>query len=241
MNELIKVTEKDGKQLVSARELHDYLGLDKSQWSRWYKTNIVDNPFGIEGVDYEGFDMMSNGNLTKNFALTLDFAKKLAMLSRTENGEKVRDYFIECERQSKQPFKIPKTYPEALYLAAQQAELIEAQQKELAKKTTIIEEQEPKVDFYDTIILKGKTVSVGEAAKLINVGLGQNKLFDFLRNEKVLMYNNVPYQKYIDNGCFTVVEKLVQKGKYSNVELKTMVCQKGIDFILKLCKEKLPK
>lgn len=45
---------------------------------------------------------MSNGNETKDFALTIDFAKRLAMMAKTEKGEQARKYFIECEKQLKE-------------------------------------------------------------------------------------------------------------------------------------------
>ena len=59
-------------ETVSARELYERLGLDKSHWSRWSKSNIVGNPFALENVDYVGFAIMANGNETTDFALTID-------------------------------------------------------------------------------------------------------------------------------------------------------------------------
>lgn len=92
------IIEKDGKKAVSARELYDALGYDRSQWKRWYKKNITDNPFAVINQDWVGFDIMSSGNPTMDFALSLDFAKRLSMLARTEAGEKIRNYFIEAEK-----------------------------------------------------------------------------------------------------------------------------------------------
>ena len=66
-------------ETVSARELYEQLGLDKSNWSRWSKSNIVDNPFAVENSDYVGFVIMTNGNETTDFAVTIDLAKKLAI------------------------------------------------------------------------------------------------------------------------------------------------------------------
>ena len=115
MNELITLQPQtiDGAtvETVSARELYSILGLDKSNWSRWSKQNIVDNPFAVENNDYVGFVIMTNGNETTDFALVLDFAKKLAMQVKTEKGELVRKYFIECEEALKQV--APRTYAEA--------------------------------------------------------------------------------------------------------------------------------
>ena len=87
MKEIIKITEKNGIQAVSARELYHFLGYDISQWSRWYQTNINKNEFAVENEDYQTLDIMSNGNITKDFALTIDFAKEISMLARNEKEQ----------------------------------------------------------------------------------------------------------------------------------------------------------
>lgn len=97
MKELITITEQNGKKAVSARELYEFLGYNTSQWKRWYTKNILKNEFAAMNEDYVGFDMMSSGNKTMDFALSINFAKKLSMLAKTEQGEKARDYFIACE------------------------------------------------------------------------------------------------------------------------------------------------
>lgn len=113
MTELIKVTKNEnGNNVVSAKELYDFLGHDKGQWSRWYKTNILENLFTFENQDWVGFDTMSNGNKSKDFIITIDFAKRLAMMAKTQKGEEIRTYFIECEKQLKQ--SLPQTYIESL-------------------------------------------------------------------------------------------------------------------------------
>ena len=227
MKDLIKITEKDGQQVVSARELYLFLGLDKSNWSRWYKKNIVDNEFAIENIDYQGFVFQTNGNNVQDFALTIDFAKKLSMMTKSEQGEKARQYFIECEKKLKQLI-LPRTYKEALqHLIAQ----VELNEKLLLEN----EEMRPKADFYDTIIEVGKNVDMGEVAKLLNKGFGRNKLFELLRDKKILMRNNLPYQKYVDLGYFEVVE--ISKPKANGdlmVFTKTLVTQKGLDYINKV-------
>ncbi len=73
MNELIKVEiNENDEQVVNAKELYDFLGFDKSQWSRWYKTNILDDELFIENIDYITLDIMSNGNRTKNFIIKIE-------------------------------------------------------------------------------------------------------------------------------------------------------------------------
>ena len=109
MNELIKIVSKEkGVQTISAKELYLFLGMDKSQWSRWAKRNIEDNEFVCSGEDWVRFDTMSNGNPTVDYEITLDFAKRISMMARTEKGEKARSYFIECERKLKE--LVPASY-----------------------------------------------------------------------------------------------------------------------------------
>ena len=94
MNELVKITEHNGKKAVSARELYERLGFNPSNWVKYYKKNILENPYASENQDWVTLVLSTNGNTTKDFVLTIDFAKKLCMLARTEMGEKVRNYLL---------------------------------------------------------------------------------------------------------------------------------------------------
>lgn len=87
-------------------------------------------------------------------------------------------------------FQVPTTFAEALRLAAEQQEKIELQQKMLAL-------QQPKVDFYNDVVDSKDAIDMHAVAKTLNMGIGRNKLFEFLRRQKVLMQNNIPYQSYI--------------------------------------------
>ncbi|MFC5046912.1 antA/AntB antirepressor family protein [Aquimarina hainanensis] len=98
MKHLIEIKNKNGKQVVSARELYEFLGYNSSQWKRWYTKNIVNDDFFEENTDYQTLDIMSNGNATKDFALSIDMAKELSMLSRTLRGKQARTYFIQIEK-----------------------------------------------------------------------------------------------------------------------------------------------
>ena len=109
MRELIHITEKNGQQLVSARELYSYLEYNISQWKRWYIKNIVQDDFFEEGKDYTPLDLMSSSTI--DFALTLDMAKELSMLARNEKGKQARQYFIEVEKKARQQTDILKLDP----------------------------------------------------------------------------------------------------------------------------------
>lgn len=118
IEKLLPISNNNGSQAVNAKDLYLFLGYDKSQWSRWYNKNIIKNDFAEEGIDYQTFDTMSNGNSTKDFALSIDFAKELSMLARNEKGKIARKYFIACENKLKEQAK-PKSHLEILVESAQ--------------------------------------------------------------------------------------------------------------------------
>lgn len=97
--------DEEGK--TTARKLYEYLELDKSNYSRWAKTNIENNQFAEENVDYLRFvfdDETPTGGIIQreDYKLTATFAKKLAMTSHTERGEEARAYFIKVEDRLKE-------------------------------------------------------------------------------------------------------------------------------------------
>lgn len=99
MHEIITIDES-GK--ISAREVYEFLGLDPSNYAKWARNSILENPFAVENIDFEVFvDKYENpqgGRPSKDYKLTIDFAKKLCMLQKNERGEQARNYFIEVEK-----------------------------------------------------------------------------------------------------------------------------------------------
>lgn len=124
---------------------------------------------------------------------------------------------------------VPTSFSQALYLAAQQAEKIEQQTQQLALEA-------PKVAFFDTVASSSDTTDIGTVAKTLAVpGLGRTNLFDLLRKKSVLMDNNRPYQRYVDAGYFRVIESSWNDPSGdTHVYYKTVVFQKGLDFIRQL-------
>ena len=148
-------------ETVNAKELYDALGLDKSNWSRWAKQNIVNNPFAVENNDYVGFVIMTNGNETTDYALVIDFAKKLAMQVKTNQGELVRNYFIECEKKLKETITqkpVPLTFAEALRAYADEVEA-----HEQTKQTLAI--AEPKAQYFDKLVERNLLTNFTTTAK----------------------------------------------------------------------------
>lgn len=124
--------------------------------------------------------------------------------------------------------QVPQTFSEALMLAARQQQKIEQQQR-------TIEASRPKVEFFDAVADSKTAIKIGDLAKVLAVkGLGRNNLFELLRNKKILMENNIPYQTYVDRGYFRTVEQKYTAGDEVRISIRTLVYQKGVDFIRKL-------
>jgi phage anti-repressor protein len=97
MNELITITEQDSKQIVSARELYDFLEIN-TDFTNWCKRMFE---YGFEGgKEFTPILGKSTGGRPSiDYALTLDTAKEISMIQRSENGKQARQYFIACEKQ----------------------------------------------------------------------------------------------------------------------------------------------
>lgn len=95
--EIALQVDEEGR--TTARKLYAFLELDKSNYSRWCRANILENPFAEESVDFNPFviDDERNPKPTTDYKLTASFAKKLAMGCQNEKGEQARDYFIKVE------------------------------------------------------------------------------------------------------------------------------------------------
>lgn len=213
MNELIKITtNEEGKRLVSAKELYLGLGLNKAVWARWYKSNIENNEFFKENIDWLGVQHNVEGNSTKDFAISIDFAKHIAMMARTEKSHEYRNYFIECEKKLKEVTtpKLPQTYKEALI--------------ELVKT---IEEKERIEEEKNKLIHQGKLYTATEIAKEVgfrsatafNKDLEEKKIQYKCNNTWVLnaRYSELGYvsikQIELDNGRVIYDRKFTGKGR----------------------------
>jgi anti-repressor protein len=115
-------------------------------------------------------------------------------------------------------FAIPKTYAEALRLAA-----------DLTEQN---EQLQPKAEFYDHVTQSDSELDMHEVAKILDLGLGRNNLMDRLRKDGILMHANAPYQIFVNAGYFRLVEmKYETLSGEKRVGIKTVATQKGLDFI----------
>lgn len=101
-------------------------------------------------------------------------------------------------------------------------------------KTKQITEMKPKADFYDTVANTESLFSMADVAKTLDMGIGRNKLFAFLRDKGILDKDNRPYQKYVDAGYLRLIENHCKAGDNDVVYKCTYVKQRGIDYIRKI-------
>ena len=139
--------------------------------------------------------------------------------------------FEEMEKALNSTPQIPQTFAEALRLAADLAEANE----QLSQQNALMA---PKAEFFDAVADSKDAIAIGEAAKVLDMGIGRNKLFEFLRKKKVLMRDNLPYQEYVDRGYFRTVEQKYQTSEgETKISIKTLVYQKGLDYIRRLLQD----
>lgn len=250
MNELIKITTNEsGNQVVSARELHKFLEVE-TRFNDWI-SRMMNYGF-VENVDYQVLLKneynLSGGRPSTDYALTLDTAKEISMIQRSEKGKQARQYFIECEKRLKEvvsnqqpvlPLK-NQLQLDILNSAGDENQVLHAlleYEKQYVKPLELENEaMKPKAEFYDIVADSTDTFTMNEVAKNVNIkGLGRNNMFAFLRYHKILMLNNDPYQKYVDAGYFRSIQSTwIDKSNGRHIYFKTVVFQKGIEFIAKI-------
>ena len=236
-NDIIKITtNEEGKQLVSARELHEFLEV-KSRFNDWINNRIKKYDF-VEKEDYIAIAktlVTAQGNASTyiDYAITIDMAKELSMVENNDKGRQARKYFIECEKKLKeqQQLQLPKDYLSALKALVASEE----EKQKLQEENKIML---PKAEFYDAVTDSRDAIPMSQVAKVLGVkGLGRNKLFQLLRDKKLLRGNNEPMQSYCDAGYFRVVETRYTVDGDTKINLKTLVTQKGLDHIRKIVRE----
>ncbi len=244
MNELIKVTETEqGSQAVSGRELYEFLCVE-SKYNDWI-TRMLSYGFE-ENIDYAAITQkkvtaQGNESVFADHVMKLDMAKEISMLTRNEKGKEARQYFIQCEKNWNSPEMI---MGRALKIADQKMLEYREKNKQLE---TIIEKQTPKVRFADAVSVSKDCILIGSLAKILKqngIDVGQNRLFEWMRDNGYLIlksveykgktkYNNTPTQKAMDLGLYEIEESAVlsSSGK-SKVYFTTKVTTKGQQYFI---------
>ena len=234
-NELIKITtNEEGIQLVSARELYLGLGLNKTQWSRWSKSNIKENEFFTENIDWIGsrhdVENSLGGRPTEDYIITLEFAKHLAMMAKTEKSHEYRNYFLECEKKAKE-LDIPSYMIDD---PIKRAEKWIEEQKQTQALCEKVKELQPKAVYCDNVLASDELLTSTQIAK--EFGLSAFR-FNQLMNELGVIYRQgktwVVYKKYEDRGLVKNYTTI----KYGNSITYMKWTQAGRNFVHKLLEE----
>nr|DAH78561.1 MAG TPA: KilAC domain protein [Caudoviricetes sp.] len=241
MNELaIKVNYESDKPTVSGRELHEKLGI-KTAYKDWFP-RMCEYGFS-EGEDFCSFLSGSTGGRpATEHQLTIEMAKQICMIQRTEIGKQYREYFIELEKKWNSPELV---MARALKMANHQIECVTAQLETVNAK---LEEAKPKIVFADAVSASKTSILIGDLAKILRqngVEIGQKRLFEWLRKNGYLMKSgtskNLPTQRSMEHGWFEVKEHVVVTPSGENkITRTTKVTPKGqIYFINKLLAENI--
>lgn len=212
MEKMLIPINYDGEQpTVSARDLHEGLEV-KSNFTTWFDRMCE---YGFTENDYKKcFPKMESGlNGGQNmvdYQISVDMAKQICMIQRSEKGKQYRQYFIDLEKAWNTPEQV---MARALKLADRTIDTLKEENKKLIEDN---ERMKPKVIFADAVRASSSSILIGDLAKLLRqngVDTGQKRLFEQLRNEGYLMKTgssrNMPKQKYVENGFFQIKETVI--------------------------------
>jgi anti-repressor protein len=233
MNELIKVDFSGDRPAVSARELHEFLEVG-TKYADWFPRmceygfsegedfNLLKN----EQVRQEGNRMVSR--MVDDAVLSIDMAKEICMIQRNENGKLARQYFLQMEKAWNSPEKV----------MARALQIADRKIKALEEENAV---NRPKVLFADSVAASKTSILVGELAKLLKqngVDTGQNRLFDWMRNNGYLIRRagtdyNMPTQRSMEIGLFEIKETSVTHADgHVTVNKTPKVTGKGQQFFI---------
>ncbi|WP_115715162.1 phage antirepressor KilAC domain-containing protein [Amedibacterium intestinale] len=234
MNELLKVNYDNERITLSARELHQFLGIG-TRFNVWFP-RMKEYGFN-ENIDFQRVaqkcDTLGGLQDVVDYQITLDMAKEIAMIQRSEKGKQVRQYFIQIEKDWNSPDKV---MARALNIANQRIETLQIENKEL----------KPKAFFADAVATAESSCLVGELAKIIKANgcdIGQKRLFEWLRANGYLMCRgeayNQPTQKSMELGLMEIKKRVIDNPDGSKrVTTTTKITGKGqVYFVNKFCKK----
>lgn len=218
----------DGEQpTVSARELHEGLEI-KTAFKDWFPrmaeygfTSGIDyNPLKNEQVRMEG-NREVRREIT-DYLISVDMAKQICMLQRSEKGRLYRQYFIDLEKAWNTPEQI---FARALKMADKEIEKLKSNNAALLED---VQRMKPKEIFADAVAASHTSILIGELAKLLKqngIETGQRRLFSWLRGNGYLIKSgsskNMPTQKAMELGLFEIKEGSYINGAGVNVTTKT--------------------
>lgn len=208
-------------QTVNARDLHAFLKVGKD-FSTWIKDRIEQYGFE-ENRDFAVFTEIggnpNGGRPAKEYALSIDTAKEVAMVERNDQGKRARLYFIECERRAKDPLA-------ALNDPAAMRGLLLSYSEKVLNLETQIEASRPKTVFYDAFVNADGLYGLQNAGRALHCS---PNLFVRWLKEKFMFYQGnalVPRVQFIQMGIFEVKSEIVD----DKARPRSYVTPKGLEY-----------
>lgn len=228
MNELLKINYEAEQPTVSARDLHEALEIN-TRFNDWFSRMAE---YGFEnGVDFnllknEKVRLEGNREVKRDimdYQISVDMAKQICMIQRSEKGKQYRQYFIDLEKAWNTPEQV---MARALKLADKTIDTLKEDNKKLVEEN---EKMKPKAIFADAVSTSQTSILVGDLAKLLRqngVDIGQKRLFEYLRNHGYLIKRkgsdwNMPTQKSMNMGLFEIKESTHIDGNGCNIVTRT--------------------
>lgn len=236
MNELIKINYDTEQPTVSARDLHNGLEI-KERFSLWFGRYSDVFEYGTDFTGVGKPTVVNNGATIElqDYNLSVDMAKHISMMSKTEKGKRMRQYFIDLEKAWNTPEQI---MARALKMADKKIEDLKAHNSILIEDN---QRMRPKEIFADAVSTSHTSILIGDLAKLLKqngVDTGQKRLFDWLRENGYLIKRkgtdwNMPTQKSMEMGLFEVKESTVNNPDGSvRINRTTKVTGKGQQYFI---------
>jgi anti-repressor protein len=233
-HELIKIsTDTAGRSAVSGRELHEFLKID-TRYNDWFNRMVA---YGfVENQDFEVLlkneQNPQGGRPSSDHAISLDMAKEICMIQRSDKGKEARLYFIECER------KLTASKPTGLALVKEAMDFLISENETLkisnAEKQAQIEADRPKVEFANQIGDCADGVSIREFGLVFRqngAGFGQDGFVARLLQDHFVYRDRRkklrPYAEYVESGLFWEKATLISSSSGNFQTFQVKVTGKG--------------
>lgn len=245
MNEVIKINYETEQPTVSARDLHEQLNIGK-RFSAWFETN---SKGFIDGEDFTsvliGTEVRNNGGVQmrelQDYNLSIDMAKHICLMSRTEKGKECRQYFIDLEKAWNTPEQI---FARALKMADDTIDSLKSRCQflggQVVEQQKMIEEMQPKVNYVDHILNSKSLVVTTQIAK--DYGMSAKSFNKMLKDMKIQYSVNgqwVLYSKYQNCGyTHSKTIDITRSNGNADVTMQTQWTQKGRLFLYEELKKR---
>lgn len=218
MTELIRIDYQSDRPTVLASDLHNFLEVE-TPMNKWFP-RMCEYGF-TEGQDFQTFLSESTGGRPAQDAqLTIDMAKELCMIQRSEKGRQARQYFIQLEKDWNSPEKV---MARALQIAGRQIKALKVENSALTVENQILQ---PKADYFDQLVDRNLLTGFRETAKQLNIP--PKKFVSFLLEKKYIYRDKkgrlMPYAEK-NNGLFELKEQFNDKTQWVGTQM--LITPKG--------------